>query len=197
MYDYRSMSPLEREAIVAWRRARGFPLHKPPHLVQGEGWYFVSATTYEHRRYFSRPAELTALERRLLEALKDADIPCAGWVVLPNHYHIMVAAAKVTDVGNAIGPVHGRSAHYANQRDNAPGRKVWFKYNDRKMRSDRHFWACLHYAICNPVKHGYVRAPEDWPWSCYREWIDAKGTAWFDELMREYPLGEFGAGWDP
>src|SRR5688572_25948311 len=103
------MTPEERGAIVEHRRSRGFPLHKPPHLASGEGWYLITAATYEHRPHFSAPNELQALETRLLEAFAESDTPCAGWVVLPNHYHALVHTTDLNRVGTAIGAVHGRS----------------------------------------------------------------------------------------
>jgi putative transposase len=196
MYDYRQMTLDERTAVVEQRRSRGFPLHKPPHLAQGEGWYLITAATYEHHHYFAAPDELRALEIRLLEALAGAKIPCAGWVVLPNHYHALVHTDELARVGKAVGLVHGRSARYANSRDHAPGRKVWYKFNDRKMRSARHFWASLHYITYNPVKHQYVDAVEQWPWSCVYELVAERGAVWFRELIDGYPLADYGDKWD-
>lgn len=155
MYDYRRMTPEERSAVEQ-RRARGFPLHKPPHLQRVEGWYLITAATYEHRPHFPEPDELRELETRLLEAFTEAAIPCAGWVVLPNHYHALIRAGALDAVGRALGPVHGRSARYVNLRDQTPGRQVWYKFSDRLIRSDSHFWASFHYVAHNPVKHGYV-----------------------------------------
>lgn len=196
MYDYRSMTPEERLAVVAHRRERGFPPHKPPHLHQGGGWYFISAATYEHKRHFSAPRELTALERRLLEAFVAAFVPCAGWVVFPNHYHALVYTQDLASLGRTIGRVHGRSAFYANLRDGRAGRRVWYKFRDRKIRSEGHYWACLHYIVSNPVKHQYAQTITSWPWSCVHELIKQYGEAWIDDLLRSYPVAEFGASWD-
>jgi putative transposase len=197
MYDYRRMSAEERRAIVEYRRSRGFPLHKPPHPAQGEGWYFITAAAYEHRRHFYEPRELSALENRLQEAMAESELPCSGWVVLPNHYHVLLEAPSLAVVGRALGRVHGRSAVYANRRDHTPGRKVWYKYSDRKVRSEGHFWACLHYIIINPVRHGYVETMKEWAWSCYAELLEKRGEAWVDDLVRLYPVLDFGETWDP
>jgi putative transposase len=161
MYDYRRMSQEERRAIVEYRKSRGFPLHRPPHLDQGEGWYFITAATYEHRRHFSDPRELTALEQRLRETLVKFKLQCAGWVVFPNHYHLLLKAPDLRHVGLALAGVHGRSAIYANRRDKTPTRQVWCNYTDRKIRSAGHFWACLHYIVLNPVRHRYVETMEE------------------------------------
>ncbi len=196
MYDYRKMTPDERLAVVEQRRSRGYPLHKPPHLLRVEGWYLITAATYEHRPHFPAPEELLELESRLLEALAEAGLPCAGWVILPNHYHALVRTDTLGSVGRALGPVHGRSSRYANLRDRTPGRQVWYKFSDRLIRSERHFWASLHYIAQNPVKHQYVEAAEDWPWSCIHDTITERGRDWWATLVTEYPLGEFGDKWD-
>jgi putative transposase len=196
MYDYRRMNPEERKRILELRMSKGYPLHKPPHPTFGEGWYFISAATFEHQPHFAVPNELTALERRLREAFQEAALPCAGWVVLPNHYHALVCAPAVASVGRALGAVHGRSARYANQRDGTPGRQVWFKFTDRKVRSERHYWTCMHYIICNPLKHWYIADILAWPWSCVHELIAEYGPQWVEDLMRDYPLRDFGKGWD-
>lgn len=196
MYDYRRMTPDERAAIVEQRRSRGFPLHKPPHFEQGEGWYLITAATYEHRLHFVAPSELHALENRLLTAFAEATLPCAGWVVLPNHYHALLHTTNLAVVGRTIGRVHGRSSRYVNQRDKTPGRHVWYEYSDRMIRSERHFWASLHYIAYNPVKHGYVSEMGEWPWSCVHEMIADRGREWFHSLVNDYPLGEYGDKWD-
>jgi putative transposase len=196
MYDYRRMSKAEQQEIVDLRVERGYPWHKPPHPAQGEGWYFITAATYEHRHHFAAPRELTALTRRLLEAFADTNLTCAGWTVLSNHYHALVHAPSPQTIGRAIGPVHGRSSHYANRRDNTLGRQVWFKFSDRKVRSEGHYWACLHYIIWNPVKHGHVEQMSDWPWACYHDLLQQHGSEWIDDLMRSYPLHDFGDKWD-
>lgn len=196
MYDYRRMTPQQKRAVVEARRARGFPLHRPPHLDLGEGWYLISGATYEHRQHFGTPAELTGLGQRLIEVLWEARSRSAGWVVMPNHYHLLLRTAHLPTLGKALGGVHGRSARYANRRDGTAGRHVWYKYSDRKVRSERHFWTCLHYIIANPVKHGFAETPVEWPWSCVHELIADRGATWVDDLRRDYPLRDFGRGWD-
>jgi putative transposase len=196
VYDYRKMTRAQRESILAERNARKYPLHKPPHLELGQGWYLITGACFEHRHHFSASNELTALTGRLLEAFANAKLPVAAWVVMPNHYHLLTKLNTAKDAGSAIGPVHGRSGRYVNQRDNVSGRKVWFKYSDRKMRSDRHFWTTIHYIMTNPVKHEFVQNPAEWVWSSYHESIEDRGVEWFRDLQRDYPLREYGVTWD-
>jgi putative transposase len=215
MYDYRRYTPEQRLAIVIDRARRGVHWHKPTHPNLGNGWYFITGACYEHRHHFQEAKELTALQRRLFEAIEETQSECGGWVVMPNHYHLLIRINSTNPTlesnrsnevdhdqrtlgifGRAIGKVHGRSAAYANQRDGTPNRQVWFKFSDRKIRSERHYWACVHYMVINPVKHGYVDGPLDWPWSFVHELIAENGPKWLEWLRQEYPLTTFGNGWD-
>ncbi|NNJ26626.1 REP-associated tyrosine transposase [Alienimonas chondri] len=195
-YRYRDLTAEQQVDAVRDRLDRGHPAHEPPHPDQGTGWYFITAACFEHRRRFEQPAELAALAFRLGEALRGAGYGCGGWVVLPNHYHLLVHAPALTGFGRVLGRVHARSAAYANERDGTPGRQVWYRYSDRKVRSERHFGACLHYLFLNPVKHGYVDDPRSWRWSSLGEWLSRNGEQRFVDLQENYPLREFGRGWD-
>jgi len=70
------------------------------------------------------------------------------------------------------------------------------KYVDRKVRSERHFWTCLHYILFNPVKHGFSTSMAEWRWSSFHDLLKQHGQAWVEDLVRLYPLRDFGIGWD-
>ena len=139
---------------------------------------------------------MTALSRRLLGAVAGAGYGCGGWVALPNHYHLLLKLPSLDGVGRVLGAVHAKSAAYANLRDGTPGRQVWYRYSDRRVRSERHFGACLHYLFLNPVKHSHADDPRDWRWSSLSAWIGRNGEERFADLRLRYPLREFGRGWD-
>ena len=190
------MSEAERREVVEDRRRKGFPLHSPPHPDLGSGWYLITAATYEHRSHFTSKDELSALESRLVQALADTVSALGGWVVLPNHYHALVMTNTASQLGRVLGRVHARSAQYVNRRDGTPGRTVWYRFADRKVRSERHYWTCLHYIVANPVKHRWCDATAEWPWSCFHRLVERHGLEWPTELAQRYPLLDFGRGWD-
>jgi putative transposase len=64
------------------------------------------------------------------------------------------------------------------------------------MRSDSHHWATLNYIHHNPVHHGYVQRWQDWPFSSAAEYLAAIGHEQAAALWREYPVLEYGRGWD-
>ncbi len=64
------------------------------------------------------------------------------------------------------------------------------------MRSERHFWATLNYIHNNSVKHGYVKRWQDWPFSSAKQFIEKYGRERTLEIWKEYPVLEYGVGWD-
>jgi putative transposase len=45
---------------------------------------------------------------------------------------------------------------------------IWQKrFWEHHIRNDAEFRACVRYCWINPVKHGFVERPEDWPYSSF------------------------------
>jgi hypothetical protein len=95
-----------------------------------------------------------------------------------------------------IGKLHGGTSFEMNREDNARGRKVWFKCSDRLMRSEAHFWTSVNYIHHNPVKHGYVRKWQEWPYSSAPWYLLTHGRKWVLERWKAFPLKGYGDKWD-
>ena len=198
MYDYRKMTPKQRDEAVEYRRRRHRPLHSPPHWDLGiSDTYLVTATCYEHAPIIAKhPARLSSGEESVLSACRDSSAELFAWCVLKNHYHILVRTAHLKQLTKALGLFHGRSSRAWNQEDSAEGRKVWHRCFDRAIRSERHFWATINYIHHNPVYHGYVDKWQDWPWSSAQDFLDMVGRDEAGRIWREYPILDYGKKWD-
>jgi putative transposase len=196
MYDYRTMTPEQRRAVVEERRKRGFPWHGPPHPEAPGAFRIVTAACYEHRKVLNSTKRLEWFERELLHVLRDAALSCAAWCVLPNHYHVLVQVADIRTFARLLGQLHGRTAFTMNDEDGARGRKVWYRCQDRCMRSEGHFYASLNYIHNNPVRHGYVVKWQDWPFSSAHWYLDTRGRDWLVRIWQAYPPLNYGATWD-
>ena len=65
MYDWRKMSPAEREEIVRARKEQGRPKHSPAHRAsERSDRYHITAACYEHQSFIGeaegRLAEFSA-----------------------------------------------------------------------------------------------------------------------------------------
>ena len=165
-YEYRKLSPKEREEIVRYRSERGYPLHTPPHPFREAGVYMISVANFEHRAIMNSPECLTEFEIRLLNAIKEITDELTAWVVLPNHYHVLLKVQSLDDVSATLKYLHGTISREWNIEDSMTGkRRVWYKFADTYIRNDAHFHIAFNYIHYNPVKHGYVSDPYDWHWS--------------------------------
>ncbi|MBI4787276.1 MAG: transposase [Chloroflexi bacterium] len=196
MYDYRKMPPEEREQVLNARRERGFPLHAPPHLRNVAGEYLITAACYEHRHIFEQPDDLSWLTSETLDALQSAGLPCPAWVFLTNHYHVLVDTEDLSVISELLRLLHSRVATAINSRQHQRGRQVWYRFSDRLIRDERHHWATVYYIHSNPVKHKYVDAAAHWPWSSLHDYIDVQGKSWLAQTWRDYPIEDYGKGWD-
>jgi putative transposase len=196
-YEYRRMSPEEREAVLAHRRERRYPWHAPPHPHREARWYLLSAGNSEHRPIMRPSERRDELESGLLGAFSSAHAEIGGWVVLPNHYHILFGLSSLDVASHLLKLLHGSTSRTWNIADGLTGRRrVWYKFSDRGIRGERHYWRALNYIHYNPVKHGYVEDPYEWDWSSVHVYYETKGRDWLRATWGEFPVGNFGAGWD-
>jgi len=197
-YEYRRLSPKEREEIVRCRSQRGYPLHAPPHPFREAGAYLISAANFEHKAIMSSPERRTELQTRLLNAMKEITENIIAWVVLPNHYPILILVPSLDAISSALKQLHGATSRQWNIEDNLTGkRRVWYKFADTYIREESHLRVAFNDIHYNPLKHGYVSDPYDWPWSSLSIYYADQGEDWLQEQWKGYePPMNFGKGWD-
>lgn len=116
---------------------------------------------------------------------------------MPNHYHILVGVESLDVVSIILKRLHGTTSREWNLVDALTGqRRVWYKFTDRWIRDERHYHQALNYIHYNPAKHKYVSDPYAWAWSSVHVYFDTKGRDWLRATWKEFPVGNFGAGWD-
>ena len=196
MYDYRKLTPAEREAVVRQRLERGFPRHGPPHPIRDRTYYFLTAACFEHRHHMRAQARRRTVLEKLREQSERHGVTLRAWVILPNHYHILAEVAAFDALGEFFRFVHGPTARLWNQLDSRPGRKIWYRYSDRAIRSARHYAVTLNYIHYNPVKHGWVTSPYDWQESSIHWYKAFYGRDWLRSLWTGHPVRDYGQGWD-
>lgn len=196
--EYRRLTLKEREEIVHYRRKRGYPLHAPPHPFREAGAYLISAANFEHCAIVNSPERRTQFEVQMLKSIKEIAEELIAWVVLPNHYHVLIRIQSLDDLSMALKHLHGRTSREWNIEDNLTGkRRVWYKFADTYIRNDTHLRTAFNYIHYNPVKHGYITDPFDWPWSSLQMYYEDKGRDWLQEQWKSYPPPvDFGKNWD-
>jgi putative transposase len=196
VYEYRRLTPRERERLVEERISRGFPPHQPPHPARDEQLYLLTAACYEHCHYLHTPQRRQELLDMLFDLSIRQGIEIRGWVILTNHYHLLVHVSDFGLLGRVLRRVHGVTSHAWNQAEGKAGRKVWYRYSDRAIRSERHYYVTLNYIHYNPVKHANVASPYEWPCSSVHWYLEHHGREWLRDLWVRYPVRSYGESWD-
>jgi putative transposase len=198
MYAWRKMTPQEREETMRRRLTQERPWHSPPHFrSKSTNRYLFTAACLNHRPIAGRTrARLADFESTLLETADGACAEIHAWVVLPNHYHFLAETQDCLAVLKMLGRLHGRTSFHWNGEENLRGRQVWWNAAETAMKSERHFWSTLNYIHHNPVKHGYVTRWQDWPFTSAHQYLAKVGNEEAKKIWNEYPITEYGKGWD-
>ncbi len=198
MYEWRKMTPEDRERVLAMRKSLERPWHSPPHLdFEGERQYLISAACYEHEPVIGKsPERMSEWEKDLLNTCREFSSNIYAWCILPNHYHLLLKTQRIRVLRLQLGRLHGRSSFTWNGEDQRRGRKVWHNCFERPMRSERHFWATVNYVHHNPVHHRYVEQWQEWPWSSAAEFLQQVGRDRAEHIWRDYPILDYGKKWD-
>ena len=114
MYDYRKLTPEEKQAIVERRRKRG-----------------LTAACFEHKKIYSDPQDLSWLEEEITNDFIAKGMSLHGWVILPNHYHVLLNVPDFDELREVLRILHSRTATAVNRKHGTQGRKVWYRYSDR------------------------------------------------------------------
>ncbi len=197
-YEYRQLSPHEREEIVRRRHAMGFPLHAPPHPFRDAGYYLITAANFEHAPVMNTPNRRTEFDRLLVCAMREIQAELICWAILPNHYHALIDVDSLDSVSAILKHLHGMTSRRWNIEDSLTGkRRVWYKFFDRRIKSESQLHQTFNYVHYNPVKHGFVEDAYGWPWSSLPLYYESNGQEWLGERWKSNPPPEtFGRGWD-
>ncbi|AKS42767.1 REP-associated tyrosine transposase [Wenzhouxiangella marina] len=144
-----------------------------------------------YRRYFS-PSDAVFLtivtrdrapwlrdaraKRLVIETLRDLrerhSFKHYGHVLLDDHMHWLIQCHSGRGISDLVrdmklGVIHGY------RRLGLPSRRLWQnRFYDHIIRHERDLHVHLDYIHYNPVKHGYVDRPSDYPWSSFQHWVD-------------------------
>lgn len=199
MYRWRTWTDEQREKILEERRQRNQPCHSPAHIEsERTTYYMITAACFEHEPVIGLSDDrMVDFSIDLCDLLQVTCRSLFAWVVLPNHYHVLVDTPEVKQTLKRLGKLHGRSSFDWNGEESLRGRKVWCNAAETAMKSEGHFYATRNYILNNPVHHGYCSKWTEWPFSSAEEYLRAMGR---DEAVRywfAYPLYEYGQSWDP
>ncbi len=93
-----------------------------------------------------------------------------GYVLMPEHFHLLVTEPEVGDPSVVMKVVKERFTKLVHHGGVRTG-EIWQKrFYDFNVCSTEKRVENVRYIRRNPVKRGLVAAPEDWQWSSFRSY---------------------------
>ncbi len=152
--------------------------------------HFITGSCY-HRQPELGPAWRRDLFLTILEEARcKYRFVVHGYVVMPEHFHLLITEPEVGDPSVVMKVIKERFSRQLNRkREQAAGApliasfamsgiphpepaKIWQKrFYDFNVWSARKHVEKLRYMHRNPVKRGLVERPEQWKWSSFRAYL--------------------------
>jgi putative transposase len=128
-------------------------------------FHFITFSCH-HRNPYLKSTAASELFQQSLEIMRIRyDFVVCGYVVMPEHVHLLVSEPKKAILSKAI---QALKLSVSVQRRERP---FWLsRYYDFPVHNEEKRIEKLRYMHRNPVKRGFVDKPEDWPWSSFRHY---------------------------
>jgi REP element-mobilizing transposase RayT len=112
-----------------------------------------------------RGPDAAAIVQNALRHFDELRYRLLAWCVMPNHVHVVLEQLQGWNLGQTVRSWKLFTTRALNELHRSGG-AVWAPdYFDRYMRDEDHLLQTIGYVENNPVKAGFVRAPEEWPFS--------------------------------
>jgi putative transposase len=155
---------------------------------------FITQVVRDRVPIFREERHLELLLSTLREVKRLYPFTMLGYVFLPDHFHMLIRPSATTTFSQIM---HSLKPNFTKAYKRSVGfdgsLSLWQKrFWDHLIRSEGDLERHLDYIHYNPVKHGLVRSPGDWPHSSFGGWTDrgAYPDGWGSEApasLREWP----------
>ena len=143
--------------------------------------HFVTFSCYRRTALLNTPNARSAFERSLERVRKWYGLFVTGYVVMPEHVHLLVSEPERASLAVALQMLKQIAARKVGSGDGPFWQR---RYYDHNVWSEHKRIEKLRYMHRNPVERGLVEKPEDWRWSSFRHY--AFGDAGMVEIESEW-----------
>ena len=142
-------------------------------------FHFITFSCYRRQPHLGTPAARDRFEQSLETMRLRYDFVIAGYVVMPEHVHLLVSEPKLALLAKALQALKLSVAVQRRERPFWQARHYDFNVYTPDKSSEK-----IQYMHRNPVKRGLVAGPAEWPWSSYGHY--ASGERFTVEIESEW-----------
>jgi REP-associated tyrosine transposase len=145
--------------------------------------HFITFRCYRRQGLLGTARARRVFERTLENVRRWCGMFITGYVVMPEHVHLLVSEPERSKLSVAIQMLKQNVARELGVSDEQP--RFWQRrYYDFNVWTEAKRIEKLRYIHRNPVTRGLVAKPEDWEWSSFRHW--ATGTEGVVEVESQW-----------
>jgi putative transposase len=162
---------------------------RPRRILFENAVYHVTSRGNERQDIFEEDKDRWAFLRLLEEAVEEHRVLIHAWVLMDNHYHLVVETPEM-NLPVFMARLNGIYTIKFNKRRRRAGHLFQGRYKSIHVDKDNYLKQLCRYVVLNPVRAKLCDHPGKWKWSSYR------ATAGLEEapkwLSVEWVLGQFG-----
>jgi len=147
--------------------------------------YFITAAIYQKRHLLQNPQLKELLLSHIKLCFNEYKWELHHWVILDNHYHLLVKSREGKDLSKIMRQIHSFSGYHIKQVTHTEQR-IWWNYWDYCPRDEKDYLIRLNYLLINPVKHGYSTNLYDYPFSSFHQHIGQIGRETLVKQFKNY-----------
>ena len=149
---------------------------------QADDLHFLTFSCYQRIPLLATPQARRVFEQTLERVRRWYGICVFGYVVMPEHVHLLVSEPERSTLAVAIQMLKQIVAQKlrptlsprTGEKGGAPQPFWQARYYDFNVWTTRKHVEKLRYMHRNPVRRGLVAKPEDWEWSSFRHYMTGK-----------------------
>ena len=166
-----------------------------PLRIEYEGaFYHVTSRGNERKKIFYANSDYEKFKTYLKDAQDKYGYLLHCYVLMSNHYHLLIETPKA-NMSKVMHFINGSYTNYINRRRGRSGHLFQGRYKAILIERDRYLLELSRYMHLNPVRAGFVKRPEDYPYSSYGAFIRVGGRdlVFCDVIWEMISRGERGA----
>ena len=135
--------------------------------------HFLTFSCYRRQPNLDTSKSRNRCQRSLEETRRQYKFNVLGYVVMPEHMHLLVTEPQRESLAAAMQAFKQSVAHHLGASE-----PFWqTRYYDFNVYTERKRIEKLRYIHRNPVVRGLVASPEEWQWSSFRQYaLGVQGT---------------------
>ena len=131
-------------------------------------FHFITFSCYGREPLLARRDGYSVFEEALEQVRQRHDFVVAGYVLMPEHVHLLVNEPPEVSLATAIQVLKQTTSKRLKLSEEE---QFWLRrYYDFNVWTDEKRIEKLRYMHQNPIRRGLADKPEDWPWSSFRHY---------------------------